>query len=293
LIEKARDLGFVAIGFSPPGRPLFFNHFCSWISEGKHGGMEWLARSVRLRQEPERLLESCRTVVSLAYPYPLEKSLTKDGFSVARYTEPQKEDYHKRLGKLGRGLAKEITHEHPGCKTRVCVDSAPIMERSFAYSSGIGFLGKNNMLIIPGQGSYVFLVEILTTALISENRTKPMADQCGLCTKCLDACPTGALEKPFLVDASRCLSYLTIEDPSDVDRETGKKMGKCFFGCDICQEVCPFNKEGSLNRPALPSTGEILGMGRERFGEVFGKTAFGRAGLEKMKSNIRALGSAV
>lgn len=292
LIEKASCLGFVEIGFSRPGRPLFFDQFCSWISSGRHGEMGWLDRSVRLREDPARLLDGGRTVVSLAYPYPPEKPLTEDGFSVARYTEPEKEDYHNRLRKLGRRVAKEITKRYPGSKTRVCVDSAPIMERSFAYSSGIGFIGKNNMLIIPGHGSYVFLVEILVTVPLSYPKIEPMSSQCGSCKLCIDACPTGALDGAFSLNASRCLSYLTIEDPSAVGSETGKKMGKCFFGCDICQEVCPFNEGGSSERPALPSTKEILGMGEEGFSEVFGKTVFERAGLEKMKSNIRALRSA-
>jgi epoxyqueuosine reductase len=293
LKEKAKALGFAAIGFSRPGRPLFFDQFCTWLSSRKYGDMGWLAKNVRLRKDSGSLLDGCQTVVSLAYPYAPEKPLTKDGFSVARYTEPKKKDYHGRLRKLGRLFAKEITKEHPGCKIRVCVDSAPIMERSVACSSGVGFIGKNNMLIVPGHGSYVFLVEILTSALLPENNARSMADQCGLCTRCLDACPTGALEKPFLIDASQCLSYLTIEHPLGVGKETGKKMGECFFGCDICQEVCPFNQtDGVLTGPELPPTGEILRMGDADFSEQFGKTSFARAGLEKIKSNIRALGSA-
>lgn len=253
--------------------------------------MGWLARSVRLREEPVALLDGCRAVVSLAYPYPPEKPLTQDGFSVARYTEPQKKDYHYRLRDLARRLAEEISKEYPGSKTRVCVDSAPIMERSFAYSSGIGFFGKNNMLIIPGHGSYVFLAEILSTAPLSCPTVETMDSQCGSCGLCIDACPTGALEGAFSINASKCLSYLTIERREAVDSETGKKMGRCFFGCDICQEVCPFNKGGIPERGVLPSTDKILGMGEDDFSEAFGKTAFARAGLERLKDNIRAVRS--
>jgi epoxyqueuosine reductase len=289
LIEKASCLGFVAIGFSRPERPVFFDRFCSWISAGRHGVMEWLARTVELRESPLRLLDGCRTVVSLAYPYSSLKPITPDGYRAARYTEPEKEDYHNRLRRLGKELAREIIERYPGSKSRVCVDSAPIMERSFAYCSGIGFIGKNNMFIIPGHGSYVFLVEILTTASLAFPEIEPMNSQCGSCGLCIDACPTGALGGPFSLDASKCLSYLTIERPEAVDRETGEKMGKCFFGCDICQEVCPFTEGGSAASPSLPSTEEILAMGAADFGYVFGKTAFARAGLEKLKTNIRAV----
>lgn len=251
--------------------------------------MGWLARTVKLRESPARLLDGCRTVVSLAYPYSSLKPITPDGYGAARYTEPEKEDYHNRLRRLGKELAEEILKRYPGSKSRVCVDSAPIMERSFAYSSGIGFIGKSNMLLIPGHGSYVFLVEIITTASLPFPEIEPMKSQCGSCRLCIDACPTGALGGPFSLNASMCLSYLTIEGPEAVNIETGKRMGKCFFGCDICQEVCPFTEGVSAQRPSLPSTEEILAMGPADFSHVFGKTAFARAGLERLKGNIRAV----
>lgn len=254
--------------------------------------MGWLSRNMKLREDPGRLLEGCRTVISLAHPYCSEKPSTPDGFFVARYAEPQKEDYHRRLRGLAQELAKEMRGGYPGSKTRVCIDSAPILERSFAYSSGIGFMGKNNMLIIPGHGSYLFLVEILVTVLLTAPGSEPMPNQCGSCNLCIDACPTGALEGPYSLDASKCLSYLTIERGEAVNREIGQKMGRSFFGCDICQEVCPFNVGGGPERPALPSTDEILGMEEEDFRDFFGKTALARAGLERLKSNIRAVRSA-
>ena len=287
IIEKAKDLGFVAVGFARPERPMFSDRFYAWISAGKQGEMSWLTRNLDLRENPTKLLGDCQTVITLAYPYSSKKPSTPDGFTTARYTQPREIDYHDRLGKLGRRLARQIVEWFPGTKTRICVDSAPILERSFAYASGMGFIGKNNMLIVPEFGSYIFLVEILTTAYFSLSKTRPMDNQCGACTLCIDACPTGALERPFSLDARKCLSYLTIEDPGDIDSETGRKMGSCFFGCDICQEECPHNK-GRLSRDiSLPSTDEILNMGREEFKEKLGKTVFARAGLEKLKENIR------
>ena len=220
-----------------------------------------------------------------------KKPGTPDGLTAARYTEPKKEDYHIRLRRVAKRLADSIVDLYPGNKTRICVDSAPIVERSFAFTSGIGFIGKNNMLIIPEYGSYVFLVEVLTTALLKYPDVEQLENQCGTCTRCMDACPSGALERPYYLDASKCLSYLTIEHQGAVDGETGGRMGNCFFGCDICQEVCPFNKDGSPIDPSLPSADELLDMGEQEFKDRYGKTAFARAGVEKLKSNIRAVRS--
>ncbi len=289
LIDKARDLGFVAVGFCRPRRPLFLDRFYSWISAGKHGEMAWLEKSRELREKPASLLHGCNTIVSLAYPYSPKKPRTPDGYAVARYVEPKKTDYHDRLRKLAKSLARPILEWFPESKTRVCVDSAPILERSFAYVSGIGFIGKNNMLIVPGYGSYVFLVEILTTASLSFAKKAPMQNQCGSCSLCLDTCPTGALEGAFSMDASRCLSYLTIEYAGVLSNDIGRKMGDCFFGCDRCQEACPFNGEEASQDLALPSTEEILGMDKGDFAHTFGKTALHRGGLEKLKANIRAM----
>ncbi len=242
-----------------------------------------------MRENPGNLLEGCRTIISLAFPYTAEKPCTPDGFFVSRYADPRKTDYHDRLRKKGKILAGVIRREYSKARFRVCVDSAPILERSFAFSSGVGFIGKNNMLIIPGYGSYFFLVEILTTAPIPFPEAKPVKSLCGECSLCLDACPAGALEAPYRLNASKCLSYLTIEKMGGIDRETGRKMGRCFFGCDRCQEVCPHNQREGLAVVLLPSLNTILRMCDEDFNRAFGKTALARAGLEKIKGNISAL----
>ena len=241
-----------------------------------------------MRANPAGLLDGCQTVISLAYPYSSKRPCTPDGFHVARYAEPRKEDYHDRLRKVVKRFIQSIVAWYPESRTRICVDSAPILERSFAYASGMGFIGKNNMLIVPGYGSYLFLVEILTTAVLPLSTNQPMDAQCGSCDLCLESCPTGALEGPFSLDASKCLSYLTIEYGGRVDRGTGRKMSRCFFGCDICQEVCPFNAGGSSRDICLPSTDRILAMGAEDFEGTLGKTALARPGLEKVQGNIMA-----
>ncbi len=251
--------------------------------------MRWLQRRLELRKNPQRLLQGCQTVVSMAFPYSSTKPSTPEGFFVSRYTEPERSDYHVRLGRRARTLARRLEETYPGTKTRICVDRAPILERSFAWAAGIGFIGKNNMLIVPKYGSYLFLVEILTTAPLPFPPPKPMESQCGSCTRCIDSCPMGALEAPFLLDASKCLSYLTVEHKEKVGEEEARKMGRCFMGCDVCQEVCPFNKADTLSRVLLPSTAEILTMEGRDFDEGLGRTALGRPGLSKIKDNLRAV----
>jgi len=291
LTEKAKSLGFISVGMSRPDPPLFFDRFCEWISSGRQAEMHWLERNLDLRENPGRLLDGLSTVISLAYPYSSIRPMTSDGLTTARYTEPRKTDYHDRLKKLTRGLINTLLEFYPDSRIRICVDSAPILERSFACASGMGFIGKNNALIIPGYGSYFFLLEILTTAHVPFSKKSPMENQCGSCRRCIDACPTGALEGPFSLDASNCLSYLTIEHRGETESSLGEKMGSCFFGCDICQEVCPFNETRTVKEPLLPSTDEFLGMEEADFKVRFGKTALRRAGLKKIKSNIRAIRS--
>ena len=289
LKEKAKGLGFIAVGFSRPGRPLHLDPFHKWISERKHADMSWLERHLGLRSDPSKLLKGCQTIISLAYPYLSQKPGTWDGFSASRYTQPPEEDYHNRLRTLCGELCKVIKERYKGCKTRICVDSAPILERSYAHAGGMGFIGKNNMMIIPGYGSFFYLAEILTTVPLEFPPVKPMENQCGSCIQCMEVCPGGAIEKPFYLDASKCLSYLTIEYGGPLRSETGKGMGDCFFGCDRCQEVCPFNEGDFSLRISLPSTDDLLRMGAEAFRRRFGKTAFARAGLEKIKRNIAVI----
>lgn len=289
LINMAEDLGFMDIGLSRPERPLYFDRFYAWIGDHKNARMSWLERNLELREDPSKLLEGCRTIISLAYPYPSRKPETPDGFTVSRYSQPNQDDYHYRLKRSCRVLEEMIKETYPGSHSRICVDSAPILEKSFASSSGMGFMGKNNMLIIPGYGSYFYLAEILTTAPLGFLSAESIENQCGSCTLCIDSCPTGALEKPFYLDASRCLSYLTIELKGAINGEYGRKMGDCFFGCDRCQEVCPFNGGEISRQTFLPTTDDFLTMNDEDFKKKFGKTAFARAGLEKLKTNIQAV----
>jgi epoxyqueuosine reductase len=249
--------------------------------------MIWLERNSDIRKNPSRLLEGCRTVISLAYPYPNIRHETEDGFCVARYADPSQEDYHSRLKKLGEELCGRIQEGYPGSRAMVCVDSSPILEKSVAWQSGLGFIGKNTLLVIPGYGSYFFLVEILTTAAMPYRASEPLPEQCGACSLCMDACPTGALEEPCHLNASKCLAYLTIEHKGDISPHLSPGMKKCFLGCDRCQEACPHNKGAARTNVSMPSSNEILRMGEEDFKKRFGRTSLARPGLEKIKSNLR------
>jgi epoxyqueuosine reductase len=289
IIQQAKDLGFIKVGFTRPSPPLYFEAFRSWISGKKNAGMSWLARHTHLREDPSFLLPGCHAIICLAYPYPKSKPSTPDGFTVSRYSQPDKEDYHLYIKELCKELIRLIDHLYPGNKARICVDSAPLLERSYAVSSGIGFIGKNTMLIIPGYGSFFYLAEILTTAHLDPSSEEVMNSQCGLCHACMDSCPSGALEQPFILNASKCLSYKTIEDKIPLNLHDGQKMGDCFFGCDRCQEVCPFNDGKDLRRYIMPLINEFLQMDQYEFNKKFGETALARAGFEKLRSNISAM----
>lgn len=287
LRQKAKSLGFIKIGFTLPGCPPFFNSFEDWVSQKRYGDMDWITRHVELRKNPQLLLKGCKTIISLAYPYSGKIPTSPDGLRAARYTQGLEEDYHSRLKRLAKVLADLISEIFPGARSRICVDSAPVLERSIAYTAGLGFFGKNTMLIIPDYGSYFYLLEIFTTAAIPFKRLEPIESKCGQCTKCLDACPTGALSIPYTHHSESCLSYLTIEWKGQLKRELARSMGRCFLGCDVCQEVCPFNKMSIETEIVLPTAREILEMNETGFQRVFGNTAFARPGLNKIKSNVR------
>ncbi len=286
----AFSVGFVAVGVARSCEPPFYNELVRWLAEAKHGDMKWFEKSLGLRRDPSMLLKDCRAVVSLAYPYSRKKPCTSDGFSVSRYSEPLLDDYHERLRNLAGEVAALIKRQHPDSRSRVCVDSAPVMERSLALASGVGFIGKNTSLIVPGVGSCVYLVEILTTACLGPTAPLPeSAWSCGACTRCLDACPTGALEAPYRLDAGKCLSYLTIEQKAPVDAGTGRFMGSCILGCDRCQEVCPHNEGMDQVKICLPSSRDFLNMNENDFHARFGRSALARAGIKKIRENIMAV----
>ncbi|MCP4591562.1 MAG: tRNA epoxyqueuosine(34) reductase QueG, partial [bacterium] len=239
------EQGFRITGIAP-AQPLERSAYLhQWLAQGRHGRMAYLARNLANRLDPRRMLPGARSIVVVAHPYRQPENAPPDNRPrgrVAMYAWGP--DYHevvkRRLHAVCDRLHDDLSDPF---RTRVCVDTAPIIERDLAAQAGVGWIGKNTMTIDPGLGSYFFLGIIITTLELVPDA--PIGDHCGTCTRCLDACPTGALPAAYQMDASRCISYLTIELRDAVPEEYHAAMGDWIFGCDICQEVCPYNQKSS------------------------------------------------
>lgn len=238
---RALSLGFHRVGFAGVG-PLDDDHarYLDFIARGRHGEMGWLADhpEVRLDARGPGILDEARSVIVCALSYHRgDEPSPMPGAAVARYARGG--DYHNFLRRKLRKLAAWLRREF-GVAARPLVDTAPMLERAWARRAGVGFVGRNGCVIAPGLGSYLLLGEVVTTLALPAD--EPMAERCGACTRCLDACPTQAFAGPHVLDARRCVSYLTIEHPGPVDEALRRGVGDRIFGCDDCQDVCPFNR---------------------------------------------------
>ncbi|HEX8796432.1 MAG TPA: tRNA epoxyqueuosine(34) reductase QueG [Polyangiaceae bacterium] len=242
VVTEAKRLGFDAVGIADARVPIELDvaRYESFVEAGMHGAMTWLASPenarARTRLDGDEILEGARSIVCVARRYPRDAENGEVSRSIARYARGR--DYHKFLRKRLRRLATFI--RSLGAQARPLLDEEPILERAWAARAGLGFVGKNGMLIVPGLGSMLMLGEVVTT-LDLQPTGQPIADRCGSCTRCLDACPTGAFERPFVLDPRKCISYLTIEQRGAVPVEMRESIGTHLFGCDDCQTVCPFN----------------------------------------------------
>ncbi|WP_437572990.1 tRNA epoxyqueuosine(34) reductase QueG [Sorangium sp. So ce887] len=244
--EQAFALGFDVVGVARADEPLGVEHarYLEFIERGMHGEMGYLAEYAeqRRRVDTGAILEGARSVVCVGRRYARPKDSEGRDPSlaqiIARYARGQ--DYHNHLKRRLRRLASFIRSLAPSVLARPLCDVEPVMERVWAVRAGLGFVGKNGLLITPGQGSYQLLGEVVTTLPLVPD--VPIAERCGSCTRCLDACPTQAFDAPFVLDPRRCVAYLTIEQRSAPAEELRPAMGEHLFGCDVCQEVCPFNR---------------------------------------------------
>ncbi len=250
---RGKELGFDAVGIARAGVALEdHERYERFIARGFHGEMHWLADNAAARRatNEDSILEGARSVVCVASSYKRsaedeerDPPLTR---TIARYARGR--DYHNGLRKKLRRLAAFIRALGDGVEARPLCDDAPILERAWAARAGLGFIGKNGLLIIPGKGSFVLLGEVVTTLELEadvDNRGAERSDEaqrCGSCTRCIDACPTKAIVEPFVLDARKCISYLTIELRGPIPVELRKDIGEHLFGCDDCQTVCPFNQ---------------------------------------------------
>jgi epoxyqueuosine reductase len=245
IVAEAKRLGFEAVGFARADVPLEhdFERYEVFIAAEKHGEMTWLASlpEARRRLDGEHILPGARTVICLARRYARtasdEEADAPMAQGIARYARGR--DYHNGMRKKLRKLAALTRRLGDDVRARPLCDEEPVLERAWAARAGLGFVGKNGLLIVPGVGSFVLLGEVVTTLAIEPD--PPIAERCGSCTRCLDACPTSAFDAPFVLDPRRCVAYLTIEHRGAIDESLRAGVGAHLFGCDDCQTVCPFN----------------------------------------------------
>jgi epoxyqueuosine reductase len=252
--RKALDLGFQAVGVSrvTSDRPEAAR-LTEWLAREYHGEMDWMARTAKKRKNPALLLPGIRAIVSVGMNYDTEDQPDdRPGHGrIARYARG--EDYHHVLGKRLKALAAFLQTEAPDSRNRAYVDTGAVMEKAWAQRAGLGWIGKHSNLVSARHGSWLLLGEVLTTADLDPD--EPGADLCGTCTLCIRTCPTGAITEPYVVDARRCLSYLTIEQKGQIPQEFQRALGNRIFGCDDCLEVCPYNHQATPTAdPAFRAT---------------------------------------
>lgn len=286
--EVARAEGFARTRVARAARAPHFAVFRNWLSEGRHGRLDYLERSSALREDPSHLLPGVRSVVVLAYPHSSRDPVASDGTRTARYA--LSEDYHRTLRRKCAAILAAVRRETGDpVRARICVDSAPLNERDWAAAAGIGWIGKNGMVLNENEGSYLLLCEILLDLELTED--SPVEDRCGSCVRCLKACPTDAFVSPGLLDSRRCLSYWTIEQRGVIPDEIVSRLNGRLFGCDICQEVCPYNRPvptAELDRRP-PTAREMLETGSGEWKRRFASTPLARAGAAGMRRNAAAL----
>ncbi|MGE0709290.1 MAG: tRNA epoxyqueuosine(34) reductase QueG [Planctomycetota bacterium] len=304
LKEAARALGFDPVGLAPPRLPPEeLARLEGWLAAGHQGRMDWLAHDPAARGDAGRLLEGAGAVLMVALPYAAPSAaLPADGRRgwVARYAQPEL-DYHRVFAARLEGLKEFCAALLPGVATRRFCDTAPLLERAFAYQAGLGFFGKNTLLINARRGSATLLGGLIVAAPLPADGPAPLAS-CGACTRCLEACPTQAFPAPHVLDARRCVSYLTIEHRGPVPEELRAGVSRHVFGCDLCQAVCPFNERfAAAPDPELspdparehPDLLELAAQATASFKGLARGTAFYRAGKTSFLRNLAtAMGNA-
>lgn len=292
--EKATSMGFLAVGFSPAKKLLEARDALSdWLDKGYHASMEYMNNHFEKRIDPSQLVENSKSVISLLYNYyPSQRPNNNNAPKIARYAYGK--DYHKVLKKKLKHLYQYIKTElYPDLEGRYFVDSAPILERSLAQKAGLGWIGKNSLLINPKFGSYFFICELIVNLDLPSS--PKINNYCGGCSKCIEACPTNAIVSPGVIDSNQCISYQTIENKDEIPTELKGKFNNWVFGCDICQEVCPWNRKASpTNEVAFYPTKRLLDLTKEEwlninetdFDSLFEGSAVKRTKYTGLKRNL-------
>ena len=295
--ERARELGFDLVGIATLGAVESAGHFDEWIAAGYAGDMAYLERGAEKRHDTRRPFEGVRSAVVVAMNY----GGTQPEGPVARYARG--DDYHDlmvdRLNELKRWIEAEVGHPVRG---KPYVDTGPILERDLGRRAGLGWMGKNTLLINPELGSFFFLGELLLDLELRADDPFE-TDRCGSCTRCLDACPTNAFVAPHLLDATQCISYQTIEQKGPIAETLREAIGEHLYGCDICQSVCPWNvkfsrdateaafvaREVIAGKDARTLASEVIAMSQEEFSTAFRKSPVKRAKLAGLQRNARSV----
>jgi epoxyqueuosine reductase len=253
---KAHELGFALAGIAPATDADGFDRLRDWLRRGFAGDMTYMQRHAEARRHPRSILPEVKSVVMVGMQHEDRGSISRPlRGRVARYARGL--DYHDVLRDRLKCLLTWVRQERPDCLGRAVVDTAPLLERDFARRAGLGWIAKNTMLINKRQGSYLFLGALLLDLELQPDEPHH-ASHCGTCTRCLDACPTQAFPGPGLLDARRCISYLTIELRATVPVEQRPGLGDWVFGCDVCQEVCPWNRREVAGEPALAARADLM-----------------------------------
>ncbi len=294
--DEARALGFSHVGIcSASPDALAAERLSTWLERGYHASMAWMAARAEERCDPSRVLPGARSIISLAVNYyaPHQHANEEGSGKVSRYAWG--DDYHEVVGDRARQLSSWLIRMFPGERAVWYVDTGPVMERVWAARAGIGWIGKHTNVITSDMGSWVFLGEIITTLELPVDASA--TDHCGTCVRCIDACPTDAIVEPYVVDSNRCLSYLTIEHRGPVDPSLHDKYERWVFGCDICQDVCPWNRKFATETPETrfqprtgnvsPSLDEWSGMTAGQFAARFVGSPIRRPKYEGLLRNVR------
>ena len=290
--SRAKTLGFLSCGISKAGfleeeAPNLEN----WLNKNMNGEMSYMERNFDMRLDPTKIVEGAKSVISLTYNYYREKTCKDSNFKISKYAYG--DDYHFVIKNKLKDLFEYIKEETGDINGRVFVDSAPVLERAWAKKSGLGWIGKNTNLISKKNGSFFFLCEIILDLELEYDHIE--TDHCGSCTACIDACPTNAIVEPYVVDGTRCISYYTIELKNNIPDYAKNTYDDWIFGCDICQDVCPWNRFSKPHKePLFNSNDEFLSMNKndwiemteETFNKVFKNSAIKRAGFDGIKRNI-------
>jgi epoxyqueuosine reductase len=291
--DTAKKLGFDACGIaSPKVLENDIAYYNKWIADNKHGNIAYLEKNIEKRADPTKILKNTKSVIALVQSYyPPKKQHADAHYKIAKYAYGN--DYHTVMKTKANLLIETLQKKLKTAEFKVFVDSNTILEKAWAARCGLGWIGKNTLLINKELGSFVFICIILTD--LDLNYDEIHDDHCGNCSACIMACPTGAIEKPHQLNASKCLAYLTIENTSSENKEDKGKTKGWIYGCDICQDVCPWNNEipSTKEEGFLPNTA-LLKMKKDdfetlnetTFEKLFKNSAIKRIGLKKLKSNI-------